>query len=597
MGRKTEKDEAQIKQEQEKTKRPKKQNKQKTPSEKKRKDVTMPLKFKSIIFVASMIVFTAAATILVAMPKIRELMEDTTKNYMYDLAETNGRVLDLEVYSYGVGVGLSAEKLEELFQNVEVKGVSGSYAYVVTPDGNMCYHPNKEKIGKPVENEVISQVAADLQAGKDIESKIVSYEFKGDTKYAAYYVNPKGCFLFVVTASEDEVMGTVNFVGKVMSVSAVIASVIGLVIAFLGFHFMFRPLRKIAGIVSRMGNLDFTRVPEIDKLRNSRDEMGLMARAVCSVQDQLRNAVTELQEQSRKLFQSSDSLSGNATVTAQTIGQINHAIHDMAEGASSQASDTQAATESVILNVDMVKETNEEVARLRANVESMHESGTEAVKTLKELESINAEVKASFEQIFEQTNTTNESAMKIQDAIELITSIAEETNLLSLNASIEAARAGEQGKGFAVVANQIQKLAEQSNESAMKVQHITNSLMEDAAKAVKTMDQVKTVMDSQVQKVDLTGSMFAKVQAEIDNSISGITKIYEKTEGMDSARVNVVDVVQSLTAIAEQNAAGTEETSASVQEVNQVIDDMSDNAKQLNNVAQTIDEHMRKFTV
>lgn len=597
MGRKTEKDEAQIKQEQEKTKRPKKQNKQKTPSEKKRKDVTMPLKFKSIIFVASMIVFTAAATILVAMPKIRKLMEDTTKNYMYDLAETNGRVLDLEVYSYGVGVGLSAEKLEELFQNVEVKGVSGSYAYVVTPDGNMCYHPNKEKIGKPVENEVISQVAADLQAGKDIESKIVSYEFKGDTKYAAYYVNPKGCFLFVVTASEDEVMGTVNFVGKVMSVSAVIASVIGLVIAFLGFHFMFRPLRKIAGIVSRMGNLDFTRVPEIDKLRNSRDEMGLMARAVCSVQDQLRNAVTELQEQSRKLFQSSDSLSGNATVTAQTIGQINHAIHDMAEGASSQASDTQAATESVIVIGDMVKETNEEVARLRANVESMHESGTEAVKTLKELESINAEVKASFEQIFEQTNTTNESAMKIQDAIELITSIAEETNLLSLNASIEAARAGEQGKGFAVVANQIQKLAEQSNESAMKVQHITNSLMEDAAKAVKTMDQVKTVMDSQVQKVDLTGSMFAKVQAEIDNSISGITKIYEKTEGMDSARVNVVDVVQSLTAIAEQNAAGTEETSASVQEVNQVIDDMSDNAKQLNNVAQTIDEHMRKFTV
>ncbi len=559
--------------------------------------VGLPLKFKSIIFVAAMIVLTAATTIIVAMPKVRQLMEDTTKNYMYDLAETNGRVLDLEVYSYGVGVGLSAEKLEELFQNVEVKGVSGSYAYVVTPDGNMCYHPNKEKIGKPVENEVVSQAAADLQAGKDVESKIVSYDFKGDTKYAAYYANPNGCFLFVVTAGEDEVMETVNFVGNVMAVSAIIATVIGLVIAFFGFHFMFRPLRKIAGIVSRMGNLDFTRVPEIDKLRNSRDEIGLMTRAVCSVQDQLRNAVTELQEQSQKLFQSSDSLSGNATVTAQTIGQINHAIHDMAEGASSQVSDTQAATESVIVIGDMVKETNEEVARLRANVESMHESGTEAVKTLKELESINAEVKESFEQIFEQTNTTNESAMKIQDAIELITSIAEETNLLSLNASIEAARAGEQGKGFAVVANQIQKLAEQSNESAMKVQQITNSLMEDAAKAVKTMDQVKTVMDSQVQKVDLTGSMFAKVQAEIDNSISGITKIYEKTEGMDSARVNVVDVVQSLTAIAEQNAAGTEETSASVQEVNQVIDDMSDNAKQLNDVAQTIDEHMRKFTV
>lgn len=561
------------------------------------KSMGMPLKFKSIIFVAVMIAVTATTTIVVALPKIRSMLKETTQNYMYDLAESNGKVLDLEVYSYGVSVGLTEEKLSELFDGITVKGVDNSYVYVVASDGTMCYHPVKDKVGGKVENEVIAGVAADIQAGKEVESKIVSYEYKGDTKYAAYYVNPRGCFVFVVTASESDVMANVDLVGKVMIVSAVIATLIGLIVAFIGFHFMFDPLKKIAGIVSRMGDLDFTRVPEIEKLRSNRDELGLMARAVCRVQEKLRNAVTELQDQSRRLFQSSDNLSNNAAVTAETIGQINNAIHDMSKGATAQATDTQAATESVIVIGDMVQEANHEVARLRENVQNMHESGAEAVRTLKELEAINAEVKQSFVQIYEQTNTTNESAMKIQDAIELITSIAEETNLLSLNASIEAARAGEQGKGFAVVANQIQKLAEQSNGSAMKVQQITNSLMDDSAKAVQTMDQVKTIMESQVEKVDLTGSMFMKVQEEIDHSMEGITKIYEKTESMDSARVNVVDVVQSLTAIAEQNAAGTEETSASVEEVNKVVDDISDNAKQLHDVAQTIDEHMGMFTV
>lgn len=562
-----------------------------------RKNIEMPLKFKSIFFVAIIIVMTAAATILVALPQIRAMLEDTTKNYMFHLAESNGKILDIETYSYGVSIGLSEEKLEELFSEVTVRGVENSYAYVVASDGTMCYHPTKEKIGEKVENEVISQVAADLQAGKDVESKMVTYEYKGRTKYAAYYVNPNGCFLFVVTADEEDVMGTATHVGEVMMLSAIAASVIGLIIAFFGFHFMFKPLRKIAGIVSRMGDLDFSKVTGIEKIRANRDEMGLMARAVCDVQEQLGNAVTELQEQSRKLFESSESMSGNAVVTADTIGQINHSIHDMAKGASSQAADTQAATESVMVIGDMVQETNTEVAQLRANVQSMHEAGTEALRTLKELENINAEVKNSFEHIFEQTNTTNESAKKIQGAIELITSIAEETNLLSLNASIEAARAGEQGKGFAVVASQIQKLAEQSNESGMKVQQITNLLMEDSAKAVETMNQVKEIMESQVQKVDLTGSMFVKVQEEIDHSMEGITTIYEKTESMDGARVNVVDVVKSLTAIAEENAAGTEETSASVEEVNKVIDDISRNARQLKDVAKTIDEHMRKFTV
>lgn len=559
--------------------------------------IGMPLRNKSILFVAIMILLTAAATMLVAMPQVHSIMRDMTQNYIYDLADSNGRILDIEVYSYGVNVGLSEENLKELFENVEVKGVDNSYAYVVAADGNVVYHPSADLIGKPAKNEAILQAAKEINAGKEVEPGVANNKVDGEMKYEAYYVNPRGCFILVVSANEEDVLGTANVVAKVMAVSAGLASIVCLVIAFIGFQLMFAPLKKIAEIVSRMGDLNFTKVPELDKLCTNGDETGLMARSVCVVQDKLGKVVSELQGQSQQLYQSSDSLNSNAAATAETIGQINHAVHDMAEGATSQAVDTQAATESVIMIGNMVEETNREVAKFRKNVEVMHETGIEAVQTLKELEDINAEVKNSIEQIYRQTNITNESAMKIKDAILLITSIADETNLLSLNASIEAARAGEQGKGFAVVANQIQKLAEQSNDSAMKVQEITNMVMEDSVKAVQTMDKVKLIMESQMQKVDLTGSMFEKVQEEIDHSMDGITNIYEKTEGMDHARDNLLDIVQSLTAIAEENAAGTEEASASVTEVSVVVEDISSNAKQLQGVAQTLDEHMKEFRV
>lgn len=557
----------------------------------------LPLKFKGILLVAVTILLVITTTLLIATPEVRSTMTSTAKNYLFDTTEANGMILESEVNARGTKVALAQNKLEELFKDVKIEMAESSYAYVVAPDGTMLYHPTADKIGKPVENEVIKAVVSDLEAGKVPDPEVVSYEFKGAIKYAGYYVNEKADFILVISADEEEIFDSVNHVSLVMGVSGGIAGLICLILAFIGFQIIISPLNKISKIVSRMGELNFTRDPELDKLSKNGDETGVMARAVCNVQDKLSSVVTELKLQSEKLYTSSDSLNGNAAMTAETIGQIDHAVHDMAEGASSQAEDTQKASESVVVIGNMVEETNQEMAKLRSNVEVMQKSGEEAEKTLKELEEINIEAKNSIEEIYRQTNTTNESAMKIKDAIALITSIAEETNLLSLNASIEAARAGEQGKGFAVVASQIQKLAEQSNESAMKVQQITNMLMEDSEKAVETMDQVKEIMDSQMNKVDITGNMFAKVQEEIEHSMGGINNIYEKTENMDKAKINVVDIVQNLTAIAEENAAGTEETSASVTEVSSVVDDISGNAKQLHGVAQTIDEEMKKFMV
>ena len=193
--------------------------------------------------------------------------------------------------------------------------------------------------------------------------------------------------------------------------------------------------------------------------------------------------------------------------------------------------------------------------------------------------------------------TTNDSAIKIKEAIDLITAIAEETNLLSLNASIEAARAGDAGRGFAVVATQIQKLAEQSNESALTIDQIINELLNDSAQAVEIMKELKEIIEKQNEHVAETGAIFAEVMDGIDSSIVGVGNIREKSAELDGARTGVVDIVQNLSAIAEENAASTDETSASTAEVASIVGEVADSAKQLSQIAEHLENEISVFRV
>ena len=556
------------------------------------------LKYKGMLLTAMLIFVVVGATLMLAIPQIKSNMTETIHSYMYDIAVTNGRSLDVEVKAHGIRVALSENKLRELFSNVKVKDMESSYAYVVAGNGTMLYHPKADKIGKPVENAVVKDLVSQIEKDQVPKSDVATYDFRGDTKYVGYYADQDGQYIVIVSADQSEALSGVTQAIGTMVGTSVCCQIICMIIAFLCFHRLFNPLKKITYQVERLGNLDLKHTGELDKLAKIGGEVGMMARSVWQVQTKLAEVVMELKDESEHLFASSNQLSGGAAATAETVGQINSAVHDMAEGASSQANDTQTATESVIVIGNMVNETNDEVAKLRENVEVMKTSGEEAEQTLKELEEINEEAKQSIAEIYNQTNTTNESAQKIKDAITLITSIAEEqTNLLALNASIEAARAGEQGRGFAVVASQIQKLAEQSNESAMQIQKIANLLMQDSDQAVEIVDRVKQIMDTQNVKMNVTGEMFQKVQDEIESSMESINTIYEKTDKMDQAKTEVVDVVQNLTAIAEENAAGTEETSASVTEVNDIVEDISGNAKELHDAAQKIEDHMNKFEI
>ncbi len=536
-----------------------------------------------LMVVAAMVVLGLMISLIFAVNVQNHLM-DLNQNYLNDQIDVIG-------YNTATDYNNLARSLGE----VRLAEVESSYAYLVSEDGTMLYHPTKDKVGQPVENEVVKSVVERLQAGENVEPEVVQYRFKGTMKYAAYYVTDRGHCILVISADESDILQSVRRVTTIGSVCAVVLVLVFSVLAYLFVNSTITPIMRVTEIVGRLAHMDFTEIEGQDKLVKRTDETGMMSRAVAELRAQLAEIVSSLRQQSTQLFSASESLHTNASETASTVEQVEKAVSEISEGASSQADETQKATENVILMGNMVEETSQEVANLISNADHMKKASDEATATLAALEKINQHAKEAIDVIYEQTNTTNESALKIREATSLITSIAEETNLLSLNATIEAARAGEQGRGFAVVASQIQKLAEQSNESARQIENIIDSLISDSQKAVETMGEVKTIMESQSENVEKTDAIFTEVKSGITSSIEGVNKIADKTKRLDEARVNVVDVVQNLTAIAEENAASTEETSASVTEVSNIVYNISENASQLKNVADGLEQNMNIF--
>lgn len=554
------------------------------------------IKTKIVLLVIVVIIATAGINLLVSVPLIKKNFTTLTQNYMKDMATLVGETIETEIGYLGAEAVLTPEELAKVAKDIKVSGMDSSYAYIVSADGTMMYHPTPEKIGQPVENDAVKSLLAEIAKGNRPEPDVITYLFKGVAKYASYYIGSNMDYIVIVTADESEALSSVSMMMQRTLGGSAAALVFYSIIGFLIAAIIVKPIEKATKMIVKISELDFTDRENLQASLNRRkDETGVMAKAIGTLRKELADVIRSITGQSVELHDASNAMNNSAYETSQSVDQFEKAINEIAQGATSQAQETQTATENVILMGNMIEETNNEVEKLRNNARSMRDSGDKALNILAELNNINQKTKEAIQTIYEQTNMTNESALKIKEATDIITDIAEETNLLSLNASIEAARAGEQGRGFAVVASQIQKLAEQSNDSARQIADIINLLITDSEKTVETMEDVKAVIEQQNEHVINTGKAFMEVKTGIDSSVESVREITAKTKQLDDARVKVVDVVQNLTAIAEENAASTEETSASASEVGAIMGTISDNAQQLNTIADVLKNSIKQF--
>ena len=544
------------------------------------------------------VVAVAAAVVvmytLMLMPGIRSNIRQIYSNYLLDLTLSYGSELDETLTRVDNKMLEHVHTMQGIVEKAQLEGIDSSYGYIVSTDGTMLYHPTAEKIGQPVENETVKKIVAEVEAGKTPEPEVVSYMFDGTQKYAACYVSENG-FIFVMTADDTDLLKAANNLQARGIGTAVVVLLLGVFVAWICARRMTRPLIRMTSAVDRIAGFDLTEDPELIALDKNKGETGAIAHAVLHMKQALRSMVQQIRAQSANIHQASGQLEENATATSGNVDSVETAVNEIATGATSQATETQRATEDVVMMGTMIEDTSTQVENLNSTAVEMSNASASARDALEELNHINEKAIESIEVIYQQTHTTNESALKIKDVTELIASIAEETNLLSLNASIEAARAGDAGKGFAVVASQIQKLAEQSNASTKKIDDIIHTLLMDSENAVHTMEEVREVMHQQSEKVEQTKQVFGSVNQGIDQSISGMETISEHTRQLDHARENIVDTVQNLSAIAQENAASTEETNAVVMEIGGVMQQISGNAQELRRIADILEKNVETF--
>ena len=567
--------------------------------QKKTKDIGIfhSIKTKVLGVILLTVVVVTIFVIWTIIPISQHNITELSINEIYNLSVAYGTQLDALVNSTPDGESqfLSTEFLTKQYADLTLKSYDSGYIYVVKNDGTMIYHPTEDKIGKPVENEVILGVVEQLKDTTTLEPQAVKYPFKGKNKYAGYYVGKEGNFILVVSANEEDTMGIINLIFKRTIEGSVIAAILACMIGFVIIHFLMKPLLNLTKSIQKMHDFDFSENSEQKALEQRKDETGSISRAVGIMREKLMDITETLTHQSIVVNEAAEKMNNSAITTNDMVMQIEQAVHEIAKSANEQSSETQIATENVVSIGDMIGTTAQKLEDLTVKVEKMHQASNEADATLRELELINQQAKSAIETIYNQTNMTNQSVLKIKEATNLITSIAEETNLLALNASIEAARAGENGKGFAVVASQIQKLAEQSNQSTQHIESIITSLITDSEKAVETMDEVKNIMEQQNTKIEKTGKSFGEVSEEIIYSNDSIKTITYEAQKIDEARKNVIDIVQNLTAISQENSAVTEETSASTNEIGKMVSGIATDAENLKTVARQLEESMHIF--
>lgn len=558
-----------------------------------------------IIFIALLAILSVSVTQIIIFGSLsRKQFKDMVMCYMEDIADSYQKTMNIRVAELAEeGRQPDAVFWEKMVGGLDIMGMDGSYAYIVDGDGTMCYHPTAEKIGSRVENEAVNAAVVKIKQGNiPKEAVTIKYEYQGAQKYAAYSVTEDGAYIFVITADEKAALkssgGNMKSSDEIVLISifwGCITMFICMIIVSSTCGVIAKPLKNIAEIAMTFAELDFREDQSQQKLSIKKDEIGAISRAVDTLRGHLSGVIGRIEGHSATVMETSHMLNEDTDLIFGTVKQVERAVQEMAKGSTAQAEETQQVMESIVQMGSMIEENNAEMDDLRKTAEGMYSSSEVAANTLSTMDEVNRKAQQAIDLIYEQTNTTNESAVKIKAATALITSIAKQTNLLSLNASIEAARAGEQGRGFAVVAGQIQKLAEESNESASQIEEIIAHLIEDSEKAVQTMDEVKEVMADQNENVGLTRERFSEVHNGVEKTITGIRNIAGKMEQIDDTRSGVVDIIQNLTALSQENAAGTQEVSASVTEVGEHMSRIAQNSGELRQIADGLQSEMEAF--
>ena len=521
----------------------------------------------------------------------KKQITDSVKHTMVDVINTTSKIMENEISNSGVD-DLDYDGYANNLSDVKLEGMDSAYMYVVQNDGTMLYHPTKEKVGQPVENAVIKGVVQQLQDGKKPGTTVVEYDFNGTTKYSAYTILNNENIL-VLTADESEALaGITTVTGVAVGISAIVV-LLAIIICFILGRRLMRPLVKVSTIIEEIANGDIN--ADFGMVKETNDEIGLIIEKMKELTQSLGNIVGKIRNSSDTMSANSYELNDTSSQTLAANNEISKAVEDVAEGSTGMAASISKINENLLEMSNETKDINESVNEIRNQTTAVQDSSKIMNDKIKSMQDSSHKMDEGISAISKRIETVNTTVDKVSNIVSVIEEISSETNLLSLNASIEAARAGDAGKGFAVVAQEIRVLSDNTNTELENIKQIISSLVEECRYCVQASGTI--VEDNAKQKEEIKAVLdeFGSLDEQIQKTAEKADEIEELVTAMIELNDDITKSSNSLTDVSAANAAATEEMNANIEELNAMMNGVSEMAGHMNDESDGLKEALSFF--
>ncbi len=491
-----------------------------------------------------------------------------------------------------VAIDVLLDELPNIMKKYKI-GESG-FAFLISKKGELVYHPVKEMILK---NNMTKEKGGMGEIGRSMVAQKQGtgvYSYNGTDKYVGYYPIEANGWSVAAVVDQGEFTEETSVVRELLIISYGLGAIIIAVLIFFIGKAIIKPIKNLEKYGNKMANLDFTEDISKDLVKR-KDEIGLLAKAFENVSVNLRDFAKKTLESAEQVAASSEELTSTSQQTAEAANEITKTIEEMANSAEDQARQTESGAMSINGLGESIAKNQEMMANLNKAIGKVDILKNEGITTLKELVEKTMDSEKISKEVYKVIMDSNKSAEKIENASEMIKSIASQTNLLALNAAIEAARAGESGKGFAVVADEIRKLAEQSDAFTDEISLVINELSIQTERAVQSMEVVSNNTQEQTKSVENTNEKFEGISGAIDEMQKVVVVLNESGEDMENKKNEIITVIDNLSDISQENAAGTEETVAAVEEQTASISELANASESLAKLAEDMQVSISKF--
>lgn len=546
---------------------------------------------KIIVMVILAVIVSNVICMVFILESSKKQITDSVKHTMVDVINTTSKIMENEISNSGVD-DLDYDGYANNLSDVKLEGMDSAYMYVVQNDGTMLYHPTKEKVGQPVENAVIKGVVQQLQDGKKPGTAVVEYDFNGTTKYSAYTILNNENIL-VLTADESEALaGITTVTGVAVGISAIVV-LLAIIICFILGRRLMRPLVKVSTIIEEIANGDIN--ADFGMVKETNDEIGLIIEKMKELTQSLGNIVGKIRNSSDTMSANSYELNDTSSQTLAANNEISKAVEDVAEGSTGMAASISKINENLLEMSNETKDINESVNEIRNQTTAVQDSSKIMNDKIKSMQDSSHKMDEGISAISKRIETVNTTVDKVSNIVSVIEEISSETNLLSLNASIEAARAGDAGKGFAVVAQEIRVLSDNTNTELENIKQIISSLVEECRYCVQASGTI--VEDNAKQKEEIKAVLdeFSALDEQIQKTAEKADEIEELVTAMIELNDDITKSSNSLTDVSAANAAATEEMNANIEELNAMMNGVSEMAGNMNDESDGLKEALSFF--